>query len=161
MDQAVQEASDATPLVAFLAHRDVPCPRCNYNLRGNTSAACPECACPLIVGVKEDLPAARSVMLPVVFAAFAAALAGLMYVAITLRFKFGTVNLGGNATLGYVNQVWTWTSHAGAAAFLVAGLLALAAVRNRRITAAPLWVMCWVQVALAVISAAYVVATFL
>ena len=30
-------------LAAFLAERNVPCPRCGYNLRGLVSDGCPEC----------------------------------------------------------------------------------------------------------------------
>ena len=38
-----------SPLILFLAERDVPCPnpRCNFNLRGLTSTTCPECKEPL------------------------------------------------------------------------------------------------------------------
>ncbi|MEO1716444.1 MAG: hypothetical protein AAFR76_04970 [Planctomycetota bacterium] len=35
--------SDADQLRAYLAERDVPCPRCGYNLRGVTEPVCPEC----------------------------------------------------------------------------------------------------------------------
>ena len=31
------------PVVEYLAHRDVPCPGCNYNLRGLQTPSCPEC----------------------------------------------------------------------------------------------------------------------
>ena len=34
---------DETLLTQYLARRDVPCPRCGYNLRDATSDACPEC----------------------------------------------------------------------------------------------------------------------
>ncbi len=38
-----QAQSDAALLVAFLTDRDLPCPRCGYNLRGLTGDVCPEC----------------------------------------------------------------------------------------------------------------------
>ena len=38
---------DDEPLIAFLRDRDVPCPRCGYNLRNLTMAKCPECEHPL------------------------------------------------------------------------------------------------------------------
>ncbi len=42
-------------LELFLAHRDVPCPGCEYNLRGLTGETCPECgeALELRVGMVE------------------------------------------------------------------------------------------------------------
>ncbi|MEO1716445.1 MAG: hypothetical protein AAFR76_04975 [Planctomycetota bacterium] len=35
---------DADQIKAYLADRDVPCPRCGYNLRGVADPTCPECA---------------------------------------------------------------------------------------------------------------------
>ncbi|MEM9166951.1 MAG: hypothetical protein AAGB48_07975 [Planctomycetota bacterium] len=35
--------SEADQLRAYLAERDVPCPRCGYNLRGVREPVCPEC----------------------------------------------------------------------------------------------------------------------
>src|SRR5262249_8711076 len=34
---------ESKPLLAYVADRDAPCPRCGYNLRGLTQARCPEC----------------------------------------------------------------------------------------------------------------------
>lgn len=36
--------SEAESLRSFLADRDVPCPRCDYNLRGLIGSLCPECS---------------------------------------------------------------------------------------------------------------------
>ena len=41
--------ADAEILRAFVHDRDVPCPRCAYNLRGNASTLCPECGTQLTV----------------------------------------------------------------------------------------------------------------
>lgn len=41
----------ATLLQQFVADHDVPCPACNYNLRGLNSSSCPECAQPLVLRV--------------------------------------------------------------------------------------------------------------
>lgn len=38
-----REPRDVDMLLAFLRERDVPCPRCGYNLRDLTQPACPEC----------------------------------------------------------------------------------------------------------------------
>jgi hypothetical protein len=37
------EPRPQSDVVAFLAHRDHPCPGCQYNLRGITVNRCPEC----------------------------------------------------------------------------------------------------------------------
>ena len=36
-------SEDLQLLTEYLADRDVPCPRCGYNLRGLTAGRCPEC----------------------------------------------------------------------------------------------------------------------
>src|ERR1043165_104303 len=40
-DDVESPTSDA--LRTFLAERDVPCPKCGYNLRGLSGPTCPEC----------------------------------------------------------------------------------------------------------------------
>lgn len=44
-------APPPTLLQQYLAEQDVPCPACGYNLRGLTSAACPECNSDLLLRV--------------------------------------------------------------------------------------------------------------
>jgi len=44
-------ADPEAQLVAFVAGRSVPCPRCGYDLRDIRNARCPECAEPLILKV--------------------------------------------------------------------------------------------------------------
>jgi hypothetical protein len=46
----------ANELTHFLADRDEPCPNCGYNLRGLTTAACPECRHELVLGVQVREP---------------------------------------------------------------------------------------------------------
>jgi len=41
-------------LRAFLASNDAPCPVCGYNLRGVTIEVCPECECPIELGVASN-----------------------------------------------------------------------------------------------------------
>lgn len=38
-----RETRDAEMLLEFVCERDVPCPRCGYNLRNLTQPVCPEC----------------------------------------------------------------------------------------------------------------------
>ncbi|MBL1217397.1 MAG: hypothetical protein D8M59_07860 [Planctomycetes bacterium] len=47
-------ADQADPvLIAFLAERDEPCPKCGYNLRGCTSTKCPECGTTVKLVIKQ------------------------------------------------------------------------------------------------------------
>ena len=41
-------------LLAFLRDHDAPCPICGYNLRGVTLSVCPECECPIELGVSSS-----------------------------------------------------------------------------------------------------------
>lgn len=54
-------AAPRTPLhevmAAFLHNRDTPCPACNYNLRDQSRATCPECGQTLRLVVEVDRPA--------------------------------------------------------------------------------------------------------
>jgi hypothetical protein len=43
-------------LIAYLAQRHLPCPRCGYDLRASSSAICPECAEPLELRVGSAKP---------------------------------------------------------------------------------------------------------
>ena len=38
----------------FLAEHDALCPGCGYNLRGTPGDRCPECARPLVLGIRND-----------------------------------------------------------------------------------------------------------
>lgn len=40
--------------MAFLRDHDAPCPVCGYNLRGVTLSVCPECECPIELGVSSS-----------------------------------------------------------------------------------------------------------
>ncbi len=44
-------------LRAYLATRDAPCPRCGYNLRGNTAGICPECGDRVTLPLAPAMPA--------------------------------------------------------------------------------------------------------
>ena len=43
MNPSEEQQSEPVLLKQFLATRDIPCPVCGYNLRGISSAKCPEC----------------------------------------------------------------------------------------------------------------------
>lgn len=44
--------ADAELVRAFLSDRDVPCPRCGYNLRTQRKAVCPECGLQLALSLR-------------------------------------------------------------------------------------------------------------
>lgn len=49
--QATPQTTPDSHLIAFLAGRSAPCPRCAYDLRDIQTPICPECAEPLILKV--------------------------------------------------------------------------------------------------------------
>ena len=49
--QSVSDNADERLLLTWLEDRDVPCPRCQYNLRNLSTAVCPECEEPLMLSV--------------------------------------------------------------------------------------------------------------
>lgn len=60
---------DPDLLRAVLAQHDLPCPRCGYNLRGLTDAACPECHEPIRVRLSTRTSTGPSVLLTAIAAA--------------------------------------------------------------------------------------------
>ncbi len=46
--------TDTELLTAHLASRDVPCPKCQYNLRGVADGRCPECGAVLQLSISND-----------------------------------------------------------------------------------------------------------
>jgi hypothetical protein len=69
-----------TLLQQFVADRDVPCPACNYNLRGLSSSSCPECAQPLVLRVALAEPALISFLAAIVGIALGAGFNGLLVI---------------------------------------------------------------------------------
>lgn len=55
-----------SPIVALLATRHEPCPRCNYDLHKVAAEACPECALPLELQLKGATSLDRSWYLAVI-----------------------------------------------------------------------------------------------
>ncbi len=62
--------ADLDALRDYLATRDVPCPKCGFNLRGCTKSLCPECGEPirLMVARSDDLWTMRHLLVAVVAA---------------------------------------------------------------------------------------------
>lgn len=53
-DEQLSRHASGGMLCAYLADHDAPCPICGYNLRGVTLGVCPECECPIELGVSSS-----------------------------------------------------------------------------------------------------------
>lgn len=62
-DASARGGSEAqTLLTAYLADHDVPCPCCQYNLRGLTGARCPECGEQLELTIARARPGIKAMI---------------------------------------------------------------------------------------------------
>ncbi|MHC5024153.1 MAG: hypothetical protein ACYTGG_09610 [Planctomycetota bacterium] len=110
MTTPVTAQTDDDRLAGFLDDRDVPCPRCGYNLRGARSGRCPECGDRLTLQVGLVEPR---------LGAYVALLVGA-------SLGFGGGGLFGLVALFQAPSDW-WSSAAGIALFTltVVGAIAL------------------------------------
>ena len=83
-----EKVGDEQLLCAYLADRDVACPRCGYNVRGLTGDTCPECGSQLMLTLNAAMPKQASM-----FAGLIGLAGALGYAAISL------LNLGIQALL--------------------------------------------------------------
>jgi hypothetical protein len=72
-------------LAHFLASRDVPCPSCDYNLRGLKGDVCPECSQRLVLRVGLAEPRQRAFVAAVVALAMGTGFQGLLFVYFLIR----------------------------------------------------------------------------
>jgi hypothetical protein len=79
---------DPGQLRAFLAEADVPCPSCDYNLRGLTGDRCPECNQRLVLRVGLAEPRQRAFIATVVALAMGAGFHGLLLMYFVFRSFF-------------------------------------------------------------------------
>jgi hypothetical protein len=80
----VGHGDDERALVGFLRQRDVACPLCEYNLRGLTSARCPECGRELRLSVGLTEPFMRAWIL-LAAAAFGSGGSGVFLLFLVMR----------------------------------------------------------------------------
>ncbi|XAM01564.1 hypothetical protein OT109_09230 [Phycisphaeraceae bacterium D3-23] len=59
-DETHTPQSETQALLDYVAQREVPCPRCGYNLRGLTQPSCPECGNGLVLSVGSSSPLNRA-----------------------------------------------------------------------------------------------------
>ncbi len=87
MAEPGQAATPDELAAVFLRARDVPCPKCGYNRRDGTTAACPECHTSLSLNpTPRGIPRTAALLIVVAFLVLGADLAwSLMYTAIGFR----------------------------------------------------------------------------
>ncbi len=73
-------------VIAYLAGRSVPCPRCAYDLRDNTTANCPECGEPLVLKVGTPRAVFGWFLLTIAPGCFSGIAATFLLVPITVTF---------------------------------------------------------------------------
>src|SRR3954471_8593244 len=86
-DGGHDERRDDDALIQFLAERDVPCPLCQYNLRGLLSPRCPECGRELQLTVGLTEPPMKAWIVAAACAWLSAGL-GVLFVIAVLRSGF-------------------------------------------------------------------------
>ena len=120
MATAQQPSSDdgVALLLEFLRERDVPCPRCGYNLRNLTSPQCPECRKDLTLAVGLLKPRFGWFLATVTPGLFSGIAAGLLSVPLLL-----VATLGGGLT--------PWPVLLADAFGFLSGIAALVLVRYR------------------------------
>lgn len=95
------DAAERDELIAvFLAGRDVPCPRCGYNLRGLERARCPECERPLTLRVEPAEPPRG------VFVAGLTGLVGGAAFSVAMGVHAVAADVWGGSAAGAVMAVW-------------------------------------------------------
>lgn len=68
---------DPDLLRSYLADRDVPCPRCRYNLRGVQEPTCPECGGAITLGIGDSGGARAAVLLVAALLLWVAIVSGI------------------------------------------------------------------------------------
>ena len=114
---------DRDLLTSYLADRDVPCPRCGYNLRTLQSNQCPECGEELTLRVGLVYPKLAALITGLVGLSAGAGLNGLLLIYLGIQLALGEMGSNDRFVLRFL-------AHNGLG-FLVEGGLLLA------------WLVCW------------------
>lgn len=114
----IDTGADRDMLLRYLAGRDVPCPRCDYNLRDLVGDRCPECGDQLVIRVNRVEPRIAALIAGLVGLSAGVGLNGLLliYAAFVMRLRNGmamdfiTCNAIGFLVEGIALWVWlkTW-----------------------------------------------------
>lgn len=78
-------------LLAFLANRSAPCPRCRFDLRDAREPRCPECGEPLRLQVGAARPLLGWFILAIAPGIFSAIAGAVLAVPLTLQSMFGRI----------------------------------------------------------------------
>ena len=76
-----ERATDDELLRQYLAGRNVPCPKCGYDLRDLSGTKCPECGRPLRLGIEQGPPPITAWVVGLVAPAATAGLNGIVIAA--------------------------------------------------------------------------------
>jgi len=98
----------------LLAERDVGCPRCGYNLRGNRSAVCPECGATITIDNLINRPPRVDLSWAMLFAAVAGGLPDSIRnwweLIVLRRIEYGSVlDPGWRWVIGWISRAY-WLS---------------------------------------------------
>ncbi len=99
---------------AYLAERDVPCPKCGYNLRGIRGARCPECAHPIELDQLRAVCRPRRLLLPITATVLTAGSMPLPWIALKWMTpawtktdgQYGAFAMAGNLMLALITIVF-------------------------------------------------------
>jgi hypothetical protein len=112
----------AEQLRSFLAQTDVPCPSCDYNLRGLLSDRCPECNQKLVLHVTLAEPRQRAFIAAVIALAMGTGFQGLLLSYFLVRMLFDKHMYGEMLRFLVLTAPF----------FIIEGLALLLLVRERR-----------------------------
>ena len=112
-----QNAEDAKLLIQFVAGRDMPCPRCDYNLRDLITDRCPECGDQLMLKVNRVEPRQGPLIAGLVGLSAGAGMGGMMLIFAVVMilhqgridrsdWSFIEVNSGGFVIEGVAVLLW-------------------------------------------------------
>jgi DNA-directed RNA polymerase subunit RPC12/RpoP len=123
-EESPSPPADAELLRSYLAERDVPCPKCGYNLRGVEQSKCPECGSAIVFGLV-GARQTRGIRFAIVLGALCLAAGGLIAISQGLSIVLQTRSVEVFRQSPLWMQIW-WV--ATSVVILVALLLALAAL---------------------------------
>jgi hypothetical protein len=125
-------ADQPTLLASFLADHDVPCPGCEYNLRGLAEQRCPECGASIELDVRRESTAAAAASRRWGMATFAWPGAFLLVQGITLSGGWAPKSPGLVQMIAWIWSLWVWFAGSIGVAALIIVAVRPRACRSRQ-----------------------------